>query len=104
MLGRWGYQAIKKIARNSNLKMISMEGAVHDSGDDEHYGSNITCRGQSGKDDTESSRCSRRDEGIVGKMARLVPCTSYLDHRYYTASYSESGRCPLRTQSPLIVH
>ena len=29
--------------------------------------------------------------------------TSYFDHRYYTASYSEAGRCPLRTQSPLIV-
>ena len=29
---------------------------------------------------------------------------SHLDHRYYTASYSEAGRRSLRTQLPLIAH
>jgi len=43
----------------------------------EDDGRSITWRGQMGEVNlTETSRCLRRDEGIVGKMVFLVTCTS----------------------------
>jgi len=50
-----------------------MEDIRHSCGDE----ARITWRGQrSVEHRTASSRCSRRDEGIVQKVVRLVPYTS----------------------------
>ena len=70
----------KKNSTIPNLRMVSMEQRVPVGGADVRrrgHGSDVTWRGQLGEEDcTATIRCSRRDEGIVCKVRRLVLCTS----------------------------